>query len=50
MQVLCGSMATLAVASIYYTWRAYFQGYAQDQRVLAGRVAQLLWALAQQPE
>jgi hypothetical protein len=50
MQVLCGSVATLAVASIYYVWRAYFEVQLREQRQLAQRVAQLLWAMAQQPE
>jgi hypothetical protein len=49
MQVLCGSVATLVVASIYYGWRAYFQTVL-SQRLLAERVAQLLWATAQLPE
>jgi hypothetical protein len=49
MQVLCGSVATLAVASIYYVWRAYFQAQL-SQRLLAERVAQLIWAMAQVPE
>jgi hypothetical protein len=50
MQVICGSVATLVVAWIYYGWRAYFQAYVQQQRLLADRVAHLLWAMAQLPE
>jgi hypothetical protein len=50
MQVLCGSVATLAVASIYYMWRAYFQAQLQYQRQMAERVAHLIWAVAQTAE
>jgi hypothetical protein len=47
MQVLCGGMAALAVASIYYTWRAYFHAYLQQDRVLHERIAYMLWIVAQ---
>ena len=50
MQMLCGSVAALAVASIYYVWRAYFQAQLQQQRELARRLAYMLWVMAEQPE
>jgi hypothetical protein len=50
MHAFCGSVATLAVASIYCVWRAYFQAQLQEQRQLAARLANLLWAMAQVPE
>jgi hypothetical protein len=50
MQLLCGSVGTLAVASIYYVWRAYFQAQLQKSRELGQRLAYMLWVMAQQPE
>ncbi len=50
MHVLCGSVATLAVASIYYTWRAYFYEQLQQTRLLHERVAYLIWVLANNSE
>ena len=50
MQMLSGSVAALAVASIYYVWRAYFQGQLRQKRELAGRLAYMLWVVAHQPE
>jgi hypothetical protein len=47
MQVLCGSVAALAVASIYYTWRAYFHAHLQQELVLRQRIAYMLWVVAQ---
>ena len=46
MQVLCGSVATLVVASIYYAWRAYFEQQERHQRLLHERVAYMLWVMA----
>jgi hypothetical protein len=47
MQVLCGSVGALAVASIYYTWRAYFQAKGQQDMVLRQRIVYMLWVMAQ---
>lgn len=49
MTPLCGSVATLAVASIYCIWNAYSRLHLQPRRLAHG-IAQLLWAMAQQPE
>ena len=48
MQVLSSSVAALAVATIYYVRRAYFQTQVRQQRLLHQRVAYLLWTLAGQ--
>jgi hypothetical protein len=48
MQVLSGSVATLAVAAIYCVWRAYFQLQLRQQRTLYERVAYMIWTLANQ--
>jgi hypothetical protein len=50
MQALCGSVAALAVASIYYTWRAYFRVHLQHERLLRERIAYMLWVVAQSAE
>jgi hypothetical protein len=47
MHALCGSVAALAVASIYYTWRAYFYVHLQNERHLRERIAYMLWMVAQ---
>jgi hypothetical protein len=43
-------MATLAVASIYYFWRAYEYARQERPRSLHERVAYLLWIVAHQGE
>jgi hypothetical protein len=43
-------MAMLAVATIYYAWRAYAQVQMQQNKLLHERVAYLLWAIAEQPD
>jgi hypothetical protein len=48
MPVLCSGMATLAVASIYYFWRAYEYARSQRPRGLHERVAYMLWVMAHQ--
>jgi hypothetical protein len=50
MQLFCGSVGTLAVASIYYVWRAYFEAQLQRHRELGHRLAYMLWVMAHQPE
>jgi hypothetical protein len=46
MHPLCGSVATLAVASIYCIWRAYFQRLLAQKHHLHQRVAYMLWVMA----
>jgi hypothetical protein len=46
MELLCCNVAALAVALIYYTWRAYDQARAARRRMLHERVAYLLWVVA----
>jgi len=46
MELLCCNVAALAVALVYYTWRAYDQARAARQRLLHERVAYLLWVVA----
>jgi hypothetical protein len=48
--MLCGTAATLAVTSIYYTWRAYHYVLTQRHRSLRERVAYMLWVMAQQAD
>ncbi len=48
MQALYGSIAALAVATLYYSWRAYFQTHRE--RMLRRRVAYMLWVIAAQIE
>jgi hypothetical protein len=50
MQAICPSVAALAVASIFYVWRAYFQSQLHQKRALSERLAYMLWVMAQQPE
>lgn len=50
MPVLYGSVATLAVASIYYVWKVYIQARLQRERMLRERVAYMLWVLAHDAE
>ncbi len=43
--ILC-SVATLAVAGIFYTWRAYHDVLIQKQRLLRERVTYMLWVMS----
>jgi hypothetical protein len=47
MQPLWGNMAALAVAIIFYVYRAHLQVRLRRQRVLHVRVAYMLWVMAQ---
>jgi hypothetical protein len=47
MNLVMANMAALAVASIFYAWRAYAQ--TRKQRQLRHRVAYMLWVAATQP-
>ena len=46
MQSICCSLATLAVAGIYYAWRAYHSEQVRRERCLRERVAYMLWVMA----
>jgi hypothetical protein len=46
MQTLCCHVAALAVASIFYTWRAYAADVLARHRTLRDRVAYMLWVAA----
>jgi hypothetical protein len=46
MHLLYSSAAALAVAGIYYTWRAYWT--VHRRRVLRSRVAYMLWVMSKQ--
>jgi hypothetical protein len=46
MNPLSNSVAALAVASIYYIWKAYFHVQVYRERQLRERVAYLLWVTA----
>jgi hypothetical protein len=41
-------VAALAVAGIFYTWRAYRDTLVRHQRLLRERVAYMLWVMARQ--
>ncbi len=47
MEMLCCNVAALAVALLYYTWRAYHQARIARRRVLGARVAYMLWVMAE---
>jgi hypothetical protein len=46
MQLFCCYAATLAVATIFYTYRAWRQVRTRKDRVLRERVAYMLWVVA----
>jgi hypothetical protein len=48
MQPFVGNVAALAVAVIFYLWRAHHQVYLQRQQMLRERVAYMLWIMADQ--
>ena len=48
MPVYYGSVATSAVASIFIIWRIYCEIRFRRMRVIHERVAQMLWAAAEQ--
>jgi hypothetical protein len=48
MPAIVSSCAALAVAGIYYGWRAHWQGFRQ--RSLRSRVTYMLWVMAQNVE
>jgi hypothetical protein len=51
MHPFLGNIAALAVAVIFYAWRAYNdQLQSRKQRLLRERVAQMLWVMAERLE
>jgi hypothetical protein len=51
MQLLMSvNVAALAVAVIFYTWRAYHCVLLKRQRTMRERIALLLWAAAEQAD
>jgi hypothetical protein len=48
MQPFVGYLAALAVAAVFYIWRAYTQVQTQRQRLIRERVAYMLWVMAEQ--
>jgi hypothetical protein len=50
MQVLVGNVSALAVAAIFYTWRAYRAVLWRRERQLRERVTYMLWVMAQRLE
>jgi hypothetical protein len=50
MQVLYCNFAALAVAGLFYCWRAYSNVNHERERSLRQRVAYLLWVVAGQTE
>jgi hypothetical protein len=47
MHALCGPVAALAVATIYYAYRAYLEALSKRKRTLHERLAYMLWSAAQ---
>ena len=50
MEPIMSSAAALAVAVIFYTWRAWQQVQFRRERLLRERVAYMLWVMANQEE
>ena len=50
MQAVYCNIAALAVASLFYYWRAYSTTHLGRERTLRQRVAYLLWVVAGQAE
>ncbi len=48
MQAIVANMAALAVAMLFYLWRAHYETRQLRQRKLRERVAFLLWITAAQ--
>ena len=48
MQPIVSNMAALAVAMLFYLWRAHYQTRQLRQRKLCERVAFMLWNVAGQ--
>jgi hypothetical protein len=50
MQMMSGSVAALAVSTIYCIWHQYLQIRVRRELTLRQRVAFMLWSAAMQPE
>ncbi len=50
MEPIMPSAAALAVAVIFYTWRAWQQVHYRRERLLRERVAYMLWVMADREE
>jgi hypothetical protein len=48
MQVLSCNAAALAVACLFYSWRAYTDQQGRRERTLRQRVTYMLWVMANQ--
>ncbi len=48
MQPIVTNMAALAVATLYYLWRAHHQSRQRRERTLRERVVYMLWVMADQ--
>jgi hypothetical protein len=46
MHLLPCSVAALAVASIFYVWRAYHDQHCRQEQTLRQRVTYMLWVMA----
>ncbi len=46
MPTLCCNFAALAVAGLFYLWRAYYVARIQRSQTLRERVAYMLWVMA----
>jgi hypothetical protein len=46
MPTICCSLASLAVAGIYYAWRGWHQAQLLRDRTLRERVTYMLWVCA----
>ena len=50
MQPIFVNAAALAVAVIFYTWRAWYEVKLRRNRLLRERVAYMLWVIANREE
>jgi hypothetical protein len=48
MQPIVTNLAALAVAALFYLWRAHYQTQQRRRHILCRRVAYLLWAVSGQ--
>ena len=48
LDALTGSVATLAVSTIYCIWRAYTTAQVHKEQTLRQRVTYMLWTMAEQ--
>jgi hypothetical protein len=48
METICCNLAALAVANLFYYWRAWCVAAAQHERTLRARLTYMLWVMAGQ--